>query len=127
MPKDDLIESFGTVAESLPNATFRVQIDQEDGVILCYLNGKMRKHHIRVLEGDRVTVERSVYDLNRGRISRRLKPGEGLEGDPNQSAEVTAVAGATEATQAQSAATESVNTPVDPESSQPESQEPHAS
>lgn len=121
MSKDDLIESYGTVAESLPNATFRVQIDQEDGVILCYLNGKMRKHHIRVLEGDRVTVERSVYDLNRGRISRRLKPGEGLEGDPNQP--VVPI----ETAETQPSVPASLATPVDPESTQPESQEPHAS
>lgn len=58
----------GTVVENLPNAQFRVHLDETDQEILCYLSGKMRKHWIRILTGDRVRVEISPYDLNRARI-----------------------------------------------------------
>ena len=68
----DAIEIEGTVNEVLPNATFRVELENGREV-LAYLSGKMRKHYIRVLEGDRVTVELSPYDLTRGRITYRYK------------------------------------------------------
>ena len=68
----DAIEIEGTVREVLPNANFRV--DLENGhEVLAYLSGKMRQHYIRVLEGDRVKVEMSPYDLSRGRVTYRYK------------------------------------------------------
>jgi translation initiation factor IF-1 len=62
----------GTVTESLPNTTFRIELDNGHEV-LAYLSGKMRKYYIRVLLGDRVRVELSPYDLERGRIIYRFK------------------------------------------------------
>jgi translation initiation factor IF-1 len=72
MSKKDLIQLEGVVTESLPNATFRVQLDNGHPV-LAHISGKMRMHWIRILPGDRVTVEVSPYDLNRGRIVYRFK------------------------------------------------------
>jgi translation initiation factor IF-1 len=70
IPKEDMIPVEGTVMESLPNATFKVQIG--DGhEILAHLSGKMRKNFIKVLAGDKVTVELSPYDLTKGRITYR--------------------------------------------------------
>jgi translation initiation factor IF-1 len=69
---NDAIEVEGTVSEVLPNANFRVELDNGHK-ILAYLSGKMRKFYIRVLEGDRVKVEMSPYDLTRGRITYRYK------------------------------------------------------
>ena len=67
MAKEGKIEVEGKVTESLPNAMFRVQLD--DGrQVLCHLSGKMRIHHIRVLPGDRVKIEMTPYDEARGRI-----------------------------------------------------------
>jgi translation initiation factor IF-1 len=71
--KDKLIIE-GTVVETLPNTTFRIQLDTGHAV-LAYLSGKMRKYYIRVLLGDRVRVELSPYDLERGRIVYRFKSG----------------------------------------------------
>lgn len=68
----DAIEVEGTVSEVLPNATFRVELENGHE-ILAYLSGKMRKFYIRVLEGDRVKCEMSPYDLTRGRITYRYK------------------------------------------------------
>ena len=68
----DSIEADGIVTEVLPNTNFRVQLENGHE-ILAYLGGKMRKHYIRVLAGDRVTVEMSPYDLSRGRITYRYK------------------------------------------------------
>ena len=68
----DAIEMEGTVTEVLPNATFRVELENGHN-ILAYLSGKMRKFYIRVLEGDRVKVEMSPYDLTRGRVTYRYK------------------------------------------------------
>ena len=65
----------GTIKESLPNTTFRVELDSGH-VVLAYLSGKMRKYYIRVLLGDRVRVELSPYDLERGRIIYRFKKGQ---------------------------------------------------
>ena len=72
MAKEDLIEFNGVVAELLPNAMFRVKLDN-DHTILAHTSGKMRKNRIRVLAGDRVTVEMTPYDLTKGRITLRFK------------------------------------------------------
>ncbi|GAB1535208.1 MAG: translation initiation factor IF-1 [Geovibrio sp.] len=70
--KDDVIEIVGTVVEALPNAMFKVELENKH-VILAHLSGKMRMHFIRILPGDKVTVELSPYDLSRGRITYRHK------------------------------------------------------
>jgi translation initiation factor IF-1 len=70
--KKDVIEAEGTVTEALPNAMFRVQLDSGHNV-LAHISGKMRMYYIRILLGDRVTVELSPYDLTRGRITYRFK------------------------------------------------------
>lgn len=72
MPKDDVIEFPGTISELLPNAMFRVMLDNEHEV-LAHTSGKMRKNRIRVLAGDRVNVEMTPYDLTKGRITFRFK------------------------------------------------------
>ena len=72
MAKKEVIEVEGTVTESLPNATFRVELANEHRV-LAYVSGKIRMNFIRVLPGDRVLVELSPYDLARGRITYRFK------------------------------------------------------
>lgn len=72
MAKEDTIAAEGVVVESLPNATFRVKLDN-DHVILAHISGKMRMHFIKILPGDRVTVAISVYDLSKGRITYRHK------------------------------------------------------
>ena len=72
MAKDDVIELEGTVVESLPNTTFRVDIGNGH-VILAHISGKLRMNFIRILPGDKVTVQMSPYDLTRGRITRRSK------------------------------------------------------
>ena len=72
MAKEDLIEFTGVVSELLPNAMFRVKLDN-DHTILAHTSGKMRKNRIRVLAGDRVTVEMTPYDLTKGRITYRMK------------------------------------------------------
>ena len=70
--KDGVIEIEGVVTEALPNAMFRVKLDN-DHTILAHTSGKMRKNRIRVLAGDRVTVEMTPYDLTKGRITFRFK------------------------------------------------------
>ena len=70
--KDGAIELEGTITESLPNAMFRVELDNGHKV-LAHISGKMRMHYIRILPGDRVQVELSPYDLTRGRITYRYK------------------------------------------------------
>jgi translation initiation factor IF-1 len=72
MPKEETIEVEGTVSETLPNAMFRVKLDNGHRV-LAHISGKMRMHFIKILPGDRVTVELSPYDFNRGRITYRSK------------------------------------------------------
>ncbi|MBI2963479.1 MAG: translation initiation factor IF-1 [Deltaproteobacteria bacterium] len=72
MPKGEAIEVTGTVLESLPNAMFRVELDNGHKV-LAHISGKMRMHYIKILPGDKVTVELSPYDLTRGRITYRQK------------------------------------------------------
>ncbi len=72
MAKSDVIEFEGVVSESLPNTMFRVKL--ENGVtVLCHVAGKMRQHNIRILEGDKVKVEMTPYDLTKGRITFREK------------------------------------------------------
>lgn len=70
--KEGKIIKVGTVIESLPNATFKVQLQGENREIICYLGGKMRLHRIKILPGDKVKVELSIYDQNKGRIIYRL-------------------------------------------------------
>jgi len=70
--KQDAIEVEGTVLESLPNAMFRVKLEN-DHEILAHISGKIRMNFIKILPGDRVTVELTPYDLNRGRITYRFK------------------------------------------------------
>ena len=72
MAKEDVLEFTGTVTELLPYAMFRVKLDNEHE-ILAHTAGKMRKHRIRVLAGDRVNVEMTPYDLTKGRITFRFK------------------------------------------------------
>ena len=72
MPKEDAIEVEGSVVETLPNAMFRVELENGHRV-LAHISGKMRMHFIKILPGDKVTVELSPYDLNRGRIIYRAK------------------------------------------------------
>ena len=72
MPKEDATEFQGVVSELLPNAMFKVKLDNDHEVI-AHTSGKMRKNRIRVLAGDRVTVEMTPYDLTKGRITFRSK------------------------------------------------------
>jgi len=72
MPKEDMMEFSGEVVELLPNAMFRVKLDN-DHMVLAHTSGKMRKNRIRVLAGDRVNVEMTPYDLTKGRITYRFR------------------------------------------------------
>ena len=72
MPKKEAIEVEGTVVEPLPNAMFRVELANGHKV-LAHISGKIRLHYIRILPGDKVLIELSPYDLNRGRITYRLE------------------------------------------------------
>ena len=74
-PKDDAIVAEETVVESLPNATFRVEVEMGENKmpVLAHISGKMRMHYIRILPGDKVTVELTPYDLSRARIVFRAK------------------------------------------------------
>lgn len=72
MAKDDVIEIEGTVIEALPNAQFKVELPNKH-VILAHISGKLRMNFIRILPGDKVTVEMSPYDLTKGRITWRSK------------------------------------------------------
>ncbi len=71
MPKDDVIEFEGTVIEAMPNATFKVKLPNGH-IVTAQLSGKLRMNYIRIVPGDRVTIEVSIYDLNKGRITWRL-------------------------------------------------------
>jgi translation initiation factor IF-1 len=72
MSKQDVIEVEGTILESLPNAMFKVKLENEHE-ILAHISGKIRMNFIKILPGDKVTVELTPYDLNRGRITYRYK------------------------------------------------------
>lgn len=70
--KDNVIVVEGEVVENLPNTLFRIKLFNSEKVLLCYLSGKMRKNYIKILPGDKVRIELTAYDLNRGRIVFRL-------------------------------------------------------
>lgn len=72
MVKEEAIQVEGTVVETLPNAMFRVELENKH-IVLAHVSGKMRMHFIKILPGDKVTVELSPYDLTRGRIIYRVK------------------------------------------------------
>ena len=72
MAKEDPIEMEGTVVDTLPNTMFRVELDNGH-VVTAHISGKMRKHYIRILTGDRVTVQLTPYDLSKGRITYRVR------------------------------------------------------
>ncbi|MCP4969397.1 MULTISPECIES: translation initiation factor IF-1 [Arcobacteraceae] len=72
MAKDDVIVIDGKVIEALPNAMFRVELDNGH-VVLCHISGKMRMHYIKILPGDKVKVEITPYSLDKGRITHRYK------------------------------------------------------
>ena len=72
MAKDDVIEVEGKVVDTLPNAMFKVELEN-GATILAHVSGKIRMHYIRILPGDKVTVEMSPYDLTKGRITYRFK------------------------------------------------------
>lgn len=73
MSKEEAIEVMATVIETLPNALFRVELEDNQHEVLAHISGKMRKNFIRILPGDKVLVELSPYDLTRGRIVYRYK------------------------------------------------------
>jgi translation initiation factor IF-1 len=73
LAKDDLIPAEGVIVDKQPNAFFKVRLDNSEHVVLAAISGKMRKHRIRILVGDRVSVEMSPYDLSRGRITYRYR------------------------------------------------------
>jgi translation initiation factor IF-1 len=73
LAKEDLVPAEGVVIDKLPNAFFKVKLDGGEHLVLAQIGGKMRKNHIRILAGDRVSVELSPYDLTRGRITYRYK------------------------------------------------------
>ena len=73
MSKEDLIPAEGVVVDKLPNAFFKVKLEGSEHIVLAQISGKMRKNYIRILAGDRVSVELSPYDLSRGRITYRYK------------------------------------------------------
>ncbi|MFP4130574.1 MAG: translation initiation factor IF-1 [Thiohalospira sp.] len=72
MAKDDHIEMEGTVLETLPNTTFRVELENGH-IVNAHISGKMRKHYIRITAGDRVVVQLTPYDLSKGRITYRMR------------------------------------------------------
>ena len=72
MPKEDHIEMEGVVVETLPNTMFRVELENGH-VVTAHISGKMRKHYIRILTGDKVTVQLTPYDLSKGRITYRVR------------------------------------------------------
>ncbi len=81
MAKEDQIEMDGTVVDVLPNTMFRVQLDNGH-VVIAHISGKMRKNYIRILKGDKVTVQLTPYDLTKGRISFRSR-GDGKASESN--------------------------------------------
>jgi len=72
VPKEESIEMEGTVIETLPNTQFRVELENGH-VVIAHISGKMRKHYIRILTGDKVTVQLTPYDLSKGRITYRAR------------------------------------------------------
>ena len=82
VPKEELIELEGTVIETLPNTTFKVRLDNGHE-LLAHISGKLRMHYIKILPGDKVKLEISPYDLNRGRITWRGKQEEKMKVGPS--------------------------------------------
>ncbi|MCL1792727.1 MAG: translation initiation factor IF-1 [Oscillospiraceae bacterium] len=72
MPKDDVMEFEGVVTEALPNAVFKVKLPNEH-IVTAHISGKLRMNYIKILPGDKVTIEVSMYDLDKGRITWRAK------------------------------------------------------
>ena len=86
MAKEDQIEMDGTVIDVLPNTMFRVELDNNH-VVIAHISGKMRKNYIRILKGDKVTVQLTPYDLTKGRITFRSRDGsKPSESNPNSAA-----------------------------------------
>lgn len=83
MAKEDQIEMEGTVTETLPNTMFRVQLENGH-VVIAHISGKMRKNYIRILKGDKVTVQLTPYDLTKGRISFRSRDGKSAASAPEK-------------------------------------------
>ena len=83
MSKDDVIQMQGEILENLPNATFRVKLENGH-IVLGHISGKMRMHYIKILPGDKVRVEMSPYDLSKGRITFRHIAGRGPGPAPRQ-------------------------------------------
>lgn len=73
MSKEDLIPAMGVIVDKQPNAFFKVKVDGSEHIVLAQISGKMRRNNIRILVGDRVSVEMSPYDLSKGRITYRYK------------------------------------------------------
>lgn len=86
MAKEEQIEMEGTVIDALPNTMFRVQLENGH-VVLAHISGKMRKNYIRILKGDKVTVEMTPYDLTKGRITFRHKEGGPRPSDKTEKSE----------------------------------------
>jgi translation initiation factor IF-1 len=82
MAKEDQIEMEGTVIDTLPNTMFRVQLENGH-VVIAHISGKMRKNYIRILKGDKVTVQLTPYDLSKGRISFRSRDGKSSQPAPD--------------------------------------------
>lgn len=94
MAKEDQIEMEGTVIDTLPNTMFRVQLENGH-VVIAHISGKMRKNYIRILKGDKVTVQLTPYDLTKGRISFRSR-GDGKPGPGGTPSSTEKPQGATE-------------------------------
>ena len=86
MAKEDQIEMEGTVVDTLPNTMFRVQLENGH-VVIAHISGKMRKNYIRILKGDKVTVQLTPYDLTKGRITFRSRDGKSASNGDNKAAE----------------------------------------
>lgn len=91
MAKEDQIEMEGTVIDTLPNTMFRVELENGH-VVIAHISGKMRKNYIRILKGDKVTVQLTPYDLTKGRISFRSRDGKSGGGSSESSVEKPAKA-----------------------------------
>ncbi len=88
MAKEDQIEMEGTVIDTLPNTMFRVQLENGH-VVIAHISGKMRKNYIRILKGDKVTVQLTPYDLTKGRISFRSRDGKSSPNNAEKPSENT--------------------------------------
>jgi translation initiation factor IF-1 len=84
MAKEDQIEMEGTVVDTLPNTMFRVQLENGH-IVIAHISGKMRKNYIRILKGDKVTVQLTPYDLTKGRITFRSRDGKSPQNNNNNS------------------------------------------